>query len=83
MGTDIAIYNSTLSIPQAKLQEILEECFKTFEVDNKQTLFLDASLTGLGGGGGGGWRNHIYATPVRGIPNFQLTIVHLEMLNVI
>ena len=29
------------------------------------------------------WRNHVYATPVRQIPNFQLTIVHLEMLNVI
>ena len=29
------------------------------------------------------WRNRVYATPVIEIPNFHLTIVHLEMLNVI
>ena len=29
------------------------------------------------------WRNRVDATPVINIPNFHLTIVHLEMLNVI
>ena len=53
--------------------------FRTPEVDTDQTLFLDASLTGLGGV----WRRRLYATPVRQIPGFSLTIVHLEMLNVV
>ena len=53
--------------------------FKKLEVDKEQNLFLDASLTGLGGV----WRNRVYATPVINIPNFHLTIVHLEMLNVV
>ena len=53
--------------------------FKKVEVDKDQNLFLDASLTGLGGV----WKNRVYATPVINIPNFHLTIVHLEMLNVI
>ena len=154
LGIDIDVNNSTLSIPQAKLHEIREECikvstrkylkrskrsyqslmgkllyiqkcvrsaktfinrilalfrknstkariyldeefykditwfleflpkfngityFKTFEVDK---LFLDASLTGLGGV----WRERVYATPVMEIPGFHLTIVHLEILNVV
>ena len=155
LGIDIDVNNSTLSIPQAKLSEILAECAKakdqkyltkrayqslmgkllyiqkcvrsarvfinrilalfrqnsgrariqlneefqrdiawfleflpTFngityfrkpEVDESQTLFLDASLTGLGGV----WRRRVFATPVRQIPGFELTIVHLEMLNVV
>ena len=29
------------------------------------------------------WRNRVYATPVILIPNFILTIVHLEMLNLV
>ena len=53
--------------------------FKKLEVDSNQILFLDASLTGLGGV----WRHRVYATPVRQIPGFNLTIVHLEMLNVL
>ena len=49
------------------------------KVDQEQTLLLDASLTGFGGV----WRKLVYATPARQILNFYLTIVHLEMLNVI
>ena len=48
-------------------------------VDDTQSLFLDASLTGLGAV----WRDRVYATPVREIPGFVLTIVHLEMFNVL
>ena len=48
------------------------------EVEATQTLFLGASLTGIGTV----WRNCLYATPVREIPGFMLTIVHLEMFNI-
>ena len=48
-------------------------------VDETQSLFLDASLTGMGAV----WRDHVYATPTREIPGFVLTIVHLEMFNVL
>ena len=48
-------------------------------VDDTQSLFLDASLTGMGAV----WRDHVYATPTREIPGFVLTIVHLEMFNVL
>ena len=48
-------------------------------VDDMQSLFLDASLTGMGAV----WRDHVYATPIREIPGFVLTIVHLEMFNVL
>ena len=43
------------------------------------SLHLDASLTRLGDT----WSNSVYATPVLGIPGFQLGIVHLEMFNII
>ena len=43
------------------------------------THHLDASLTGLGGI----WTNRVYSTPVHPIPNFDLTIVHLEMFNIL
>ena len=48
-------------------------------VDDKQSLFLDASFTGMGVV----WRDRVYATPIREIPGFVLTIVHLEMFNVL
>ena len=37
--------------------------FKKFEVDQEQMLFLDTSLTALGGV----WRKQVHATPVRQI----------------
>ena len=40
-------------------------------------------LTGLYGEYGAVWRDRAYATPIVQIPNFILTIVHLEMLNVV
>ena len=43
------------------------------------SLHLDTSLTGLWGT----WNNRVYATPVLGIPGFQLRIVHLEMFNIV
>ena len=43
------------------------------------SLYLDASLTGLGGT----WSNIVYAAPVLGIPGFKLGIVHLEMFNTV
>ena len=43
------------------------------------TLFLDACLTGLGGI----WANRVYAVPAPTIPRFELKIVHLEMVNIV
>ena len=48
-------------------------------IDESQSLYLDACLTGMGAI----WRNRVYATPVILIPNFILTIVHLEILNLV
>ena len=48
-------------------------------IDESQSLYLDACLTGMGAV----WRDRVYATPIVQIPNFILTIVHLEMLNVV
>ena len=48
-------------------------------IDDTQTLHLDACLTGMGAV----WRDRVYATPIVQIPNFILTIVHLEMLNIV
>ena len=45
-------------------------------IDDSQSLYLDACLTGMGAV----WRDRVYATPIVQIPNFILTIVHLEML---
>ena len=48
-------------------------------LDKDQSLYLDACLTGMGAI----WRNRVYATPVVQVPNFILSIVHLEMLNLV
>ena len=40
-----------------------------------RTLHIDASLTG------GIWNQEVYSTPIFDIYDFQLKIVHLEMLN--
>ena len=48
-------------------------------IDDSQSVFLDACLTGMGAV----WKDRVYATPVVQILNFILTIVHLEMLNVV
>ena len=48
-------------------------------IDDKQSLYLDASLTGMGAV----WRNRVYATPIHNCGDFDLKIVHLEMLNII
>ena len=48
-------------------------------VDKTQSLFLDACLTGMGAV----WRNRVYATPINNCGDLKLTIVHLEMLNIV
>ena len=48
-------------------------------IDESQSLYLDACLTGMRAI----WRDRVYATPIVQILNFTLTIVHLEMLNVV
>ena len=48
-------------------------------IDDSQSLYVDTYLTGMGAV----WRDRAYATPIVQIPNFILTIVHLEMLNVV
>ena len=50
---------------------------RKFYVDQEQTPFLDTSLTDMDGL----WLNRVYATLVRDIPDFHLTLVYLEMLN--
>ena len=40
---------------------------------------MDASLTGLGGV----WANRVYASPIIQLTQFDLKIVHLEMLNIL
>ena len=52
---------------------------KKLEVQESDTLHLDASLIGLGAV----WNNRVYSTPIFEIPGFHLTIVHLEMLNIV
>ena len=47
------------------------------EISQAHTLHIDASLTGLGGI----WKKEVYSTPIFDIYDFQLKIVHLEMLN--
>ena len=49
------------------------------EIPDNRTLYIDACLTGLGGV----WGQQVYATPVSPIIGKTLTIVHLEMLNVV
>ena len=48
-------------------------------LDNGQSLYLDASLTGMGAV----WRNRVYATPIHNCGDLDLKIVHLEILNII
>ena len=48
-------------------------------VDDSQSLFLDACLTGMGAV----WWDRVYATPIHSCPDLNLTIVHLEMLNIV
>ena len=49
------------------------------KMDKGQSLYLDASLTGMGAV----WRNRVYATPIHNCGDLNLKIVHLEMLNII
>ena len=49
------------------------------KIDHEQTLFLDACLTGMGAV----WRNRVYATPIHNCGDLKLTIVHLEMMNIV
>ena len=49
------------------------------EIVQAHSLHVDASLTGLGGI----WNQEVYSTPIFDIYNHKLTIVHLEMLNLI
>ena len=46
---------------------------------HKDTLHLDASLTGLGSI----WSNRVYSSPILTIPGFDFKIVHLEMINIL
>ena len=48
-------------------------------IDDSQSLFLDASLTGMGAV----WRDRVYATHIHNCPDLKLTIVHFEMLNIV
>ena len=52
---------------------------KKTNLDPEQTLHLDACLTGMGAI----WRHRVYATPIHNCGDLKLTIVHLEMLNII
>ena len=47
------------------------------EIPENQTLYIDASLTGLGGV----WNHQVYATTIFDVYDTTLKIVHLEMLN--
>ena len=49
------------------------------DVDPEQTLHLDACLTGMGAV----WRDRVYATPIHNCGDLKLTIVHLEMMNIV
>ena len=49
------------------------------DVDEVQSLYLDACLTGMGAV----WRDRVYATPIHNCGDLELTIVHLEMMNIV
>ena len=49
------------------------------QIDDTQSLYLDACLTGLGAV----WRDRFYATQAPQIPDFRILIVHLEMINIV
>ena len=48
-------------------------------IDNHQSLYLDACLTGMGAV----WRDRVYATPIHNCGDLELKIIHLEMLNIV
>ena len=48
-------------------------------IDDSQSLYLDACLTGMGAV----WQNRVYATPIHNFGDLKLSIVHFEMLNVV
>ena len=52
---------------------------RKFEIEQPHTLHVDASLTGLVGV----WNQEVYSTPIFDIYDHELTIVHLEMLNLV
>ena len=51
---------------------------KKTEVEDSQSLFSDACLTGMGAV----WQNKVYATPIHNFGDLKLSIVHFEMLNI-
>ena len=53
--------------------------FRKVPIPKLDSLHLDACLSGLGAI----WNGRVYSTPVIHIPNFPLTIVHLEMWNIV
>ena len=54
-------------------------CIKKPPIEAQDTLYLDACLTGMGAV----WQNRVYATPRCDIVGFDLSITHLEMLNLV
>ena len=54
-------------------------CIHKDIIPEDHTLHVDASLTGLGGV----WANRVYASPIIQLTQFDLKIVHLEMLNIL
>ena len=52
---------------------------RKFEIPHSHTLYVDASLTGLGGI----WNDEVYATPIFNVYQRTLKIVHFEMLNLV
>ena len=48
-------------------------------IDDNQSLFLDTCLTGMGVV----WRDRVYAIPSHNCGDLKLTIVHLEMMNIV
>ena len=54
-------------------------CISKEIIPEDHTLHVEASLTGLGGV----WANRVYASPIIQLTQFDLQIVHLEMLNIL
>ena len=52
---------------------------KKTEIGDSQSLFLDASLTGMGVV----WQDRVYATPIHDFGDLKLLIIHFEMLNIV
>ena len=49
------------------------------DLEDNETLCIDAFLTDIGGV----WGNRVYAIPILDIPDFAFKIVHLEMINIL